>query len=312
MGSPLRVAAVLALAAGAGLVAAQGTPPSWSGVAGDPPSYAQRALTVVPNAAAVRMRIWSPRLSDGWVPQGVAVGGGYLWVAAYQSTNPKQSSGPCRVFQVDPGNGGVAGQFDLPASCRHAGGIAHTGDRFLYVADAKMLYRVDTQAALAAGRCVELGCSSIALKGALRADFLAWRDGMLWLGTYRKANAEPALAWRIPESAVMAQVVLGGGALDTTAADRKLSIAAQTQGAAVAADGALWLTQSGATFGRLQRVDASTGAVTAEHAMPAGIEDIEFGPDGKLWAVSEAGAQRWNAWSTFYPVVFALDVAGLK
>ena len=165
---------------------------------------------------------------------------------------------------------------------------------------------------LAAGRCVEFACSSTVLKGVLRADFLAYRNGMLWLGAYRKANAEPALAWRIPESAVMAQVTRGGGALDLTNADRTLPIAAQTQGAAVAADGALWLTQSGGSFGRLQRVDATSGSVTAEHAMPAGIEDIEFGPDGRLWAVSEAGSQRWNAWSTFYPVVFALDVAALK
>ena len=132
------------LAGGASLVAAQVAPPSWSGVAGNPPSYTQRALTSVANAAAVRARIWSPRLSDGWVPQGVAVGGGYLWIAAYQGTDPKVSRGPCRVFQVDPGDGGVAGQFDLPAACGHAGGIAHTGDRYLYVADAKVLYRVDT------------------------------------------------------------------------------------------------------------------------------------------------------------------------
>jgi len=52
-------------------------------VLGEAPSYATRALTDVPNAAAIRERIWSPRLSDGWVPQGVAVGEGFLWVAAY-------------------------------------------------------------------------------------------------------------------------------------------------------------------------------------------------------------------------------------
>jgi len=41
--------------------------------------------------------------------------------------------------------------------------------------------------------------------------------------------------------------------------------------------------------------------------MPAGIEDIEFGPDGRLWALSEAGSKRWNTWPTFFPVVFSLE-----
>ncbi|MEP7330359.1 MAG: hypothetical protein ABI777_14205 [Betaproteobacteria bacterium] len=296
----------------AGVAAAQNAPTTWTGVGGNPPTYSQRALSAVPNAAAVRQRFWSPRLADGWVPQGVAAGGGYLWVAAYQSTDPKQSRGPCRVFQLDPGNGAVAGQFDLPAACGHAGGITHNGDRILYVADGRALWRIDTQAALAAGRCVDMGCSSTSLKGALRADWLAYRDGMLWLGAYRKAAAETALAWRIPESGVMAQIVTGGGALDAKAADRTIAIAAQSQGAAVAPDGSLWITQSSGNFGRLQHVDSTSGNVIAEFAMAAGIEDIEFGPDGQLWAVSEAGSRRWNTLPTFYPLVFSIDVGALR
>jgi hypothetical protein len=46
--------------------------------------------------------------------------------------------------------------------------------------------------------------------------------------------------------------------------------------------------------------------------MPAGIEDIEFAPDGRLWAVSEAGSQCWNAWPSFFPVVFSRDVDALQ
>ena len=103
-----------------------------------------------------------------------------------------------------------------------------------------------------------------------------------------------------------------GGALDQSFAVATLSVAAQSQGAAIASDGALWLTQSGGTLGRLQRVDAATGKVLAEYAMPAGIEDIEFAPDGTLWAASEAGSQRWNRWETFFPLVFAIDTAALQ
>jgi sugar lactone lactonase YvrE len=260
----------------------------------------------------MRTRIWSPRLGDGWVPQGVAVGGGFLWVAAYQSVDPKQDRGPCRVFQVDPSDGGVAGQFALPAACGHAGGIAHTGDRYLYVADTRHLFRIDTQAALAAGQCEPLGCSTIPLAGTLRGSALAFRQGTLWLVSYVKAGEGPGRAWRVPEQKVLALIAKGGGALDQTAVERELRIAEQTQGVTVAADGSLWLTQSSGQFGRLQRVDAETGQVMASYTMPAGIEDIEFGPDGRLWAVSEAGSKRWNAWPTFFPVVFSLDQQSLR
>ena len=278
---------------------------------GDAPAYTDRTLTDVPNAQAMRTRIWSPRLGDGWVPQGVAVGGGFLWVAAYQSIDPKQDRGPCRVFQVDPTDGGIAGQFALPAACGHAGGIAHTGDRYLYVSDTRLLIRVDTQAALAAGQCEPLGCATIPLAGELRGSALAFRQGVLWLVSYVKTGDGRGRAWQVPEQKVLALIANGGGALDQSSAERELRIADQTQGVAAAADGSLWLTQSGGQFGRLQHIDAETGRVITSYKMPAGIEDIEFGPDGRLWALSEAGAKRWNAWPTFFPVVFSLDMNSL-
>jgi streptogramin lyase len=135
---------------------------------------------------------------------------------------------------------------------------------------------------------------------------------MLCPGANRKATVTPAMAWRIPEPALMAQVVLGGCSLDPKSAAASVSLAPLTRGAAIGADGTLWLTQSDGTFGRLQRADAATGKVEASFAIPAGIEDIEFAPDGHLWAVSEAGTQRWKSWSTFFPLVFALDTKALR
>jgi len=281
-------------------------------VLGEAPSYATRALTDVPNAAAIRERIWSPRLSDGWVPQGVAVGEGFLWVAAYQSRDPRQNRGPCRVFRIDPSDGGIAGQFDLPRECGHAGGIAHTGDRYLYVADTGHLFRIDTQAALAAGHCEPLGCTVMALRGELRGSAIAYRSGVLWFAPYRKAGAGTARLWRVSENEILAAITRGGGTFDESSAHRAGPIADQTQGAAIAADESIWLTQSSGQFGRLQKVDPSTGTVIASYTMPAGIEDIEFAPDGRLWVVSEAGSQRWDAWRTFFPVVFSLDLAALR
>ncbi len=280
-------------------------------VLGNAPSYTNRALAAAPNSAAMRTRIWAPRLDDGWVPQGVAVGGGALWVAAYQSTNPKQATGPCRVFKLDPRDGGIAGQFDLPSQCNHAGGIAHTGDRFLYVADARFLFRIDTQGALAAGKCVDLACSTFPLRGGLTGSFLAFADHTLWLGEWVDAGKGNGRLWRIPEDRVLAIVSGSGGVLDLRSADKVLPVAAQSQGAAIAPDGSLWLTQSSSSFGRLQKVDRDSGRIIAEYAMPAGIEDIEFAPDGMLWAVSEAGSKRWNAWPVFFPITFSLDPTAL-
>ena len=266
----------------------------------------------MPNAAAIRARIWSPRLDDGWVPQGVAVGGGSLWVAAYRSTDAKQNRGPCRVFRIDPADGGIAGEFALPATCGHAGGIAHTGGRHLYVGDGRKLFRIDTDAALATGRCETPECAAIALPRAWRADALAYRDGMLWLASHAARGAGTGRVVQVSERDVLASISAGDDALDERAARRTLPIADQTQGAAVAADGFLWLAQSGGQFGRLQKIDVETVMVMAYFAMPAGIEDLEFAPDGLLWTVSEAGSQRWSGWRTLQPLVSSVDTGALR
>ena len=247
------------VAAAAAPAFAQPAAPVAAVVLGEPPTYLQRPLSEVPNAAAIRTRIWSPGLDDGWVPQGVAVGGGYL-----------------------------------------------------YVGDARTLYRIDTDAALAAGKCEPPACAAIALPRAWRADALAYRDGMLWFATHAARGAGTGRMVQVSQRDVLARADGGDGAPDERAARRALPIADQTQGAAVAADGSLWLTQSDGKCGRLQKVDPETGMVMASYAMPAGIEDVEFAPGGRLWTVSEAGSRRWSSWRTFYPLVFSVDPGMLR
>jgi streptogramin lyase len=84
------------------------------------------------------------------------------------------------------------------------------------------------------------------------------------------------------------------------------------QGAAFDAAGRLWITRRGSTFGELQRLDPGSGAVVEQFAMPAGVEDISFDPQGGLWAVGEAGSRRWLSWATFFPVVFRLEPGSLR
>lgn len=289
---------------------AQGAFAQQAPILGDAPSYSPRAPSVVPNAAAIRARIWAPRLDDGWVPQGVAFDDGTLWVSAYQSTDPKVDSGPCRVFKVNIADGGMAGQFDLPAVCGHAGGLAHTGDRYLYVADGNYLFRVDTQAALAAGKCVDLGCSTLPLRGTVRATFVAYAKRTLWLGESTPAGQAGHL-WQIPEERMLAIISGAGGVLDESSAVVVTPLAGQSRGAAITRDGALWVTQSDEKSGRLQKIEPGSGKALQEYAMPPGTEDIDFAPDGTLWAVSEAGAMRLKASLVFFPLVFSLAPAAL-
>jgi len=277
---------------------------------GNPPGYSSRALSSVPNAAAVRTRIWAPRLDDRFVSQGVAAGGGWLWVVAYQSTDQNPDSGPCSVFRVDPAAGLVNGQFTLPDSCTSPGGIVWAGDGNLYVADPDHLYRIDTSAALAAGACAAAGCSTLALGGQVRGPVLALRGDALWIGEATLEFDDPGRMFRFSQASL--RRLPAGVAITEALSDRTLSIASATRGAAVAPDGQLWLAQGNARFGRLQRVEPDSGRVLAEYPLGAGLGDLEFGPDGVLWAVANAGSWRSLPWSTFFPLIFSIDTAALR
>jgi sugar lactone lactonase YvrE len=274
-----------------------------------PEGDVNRGLASLPNAAAVRTRIWAPRLDDRFVPQGVAAGGGWLWVIAYQSTDQRPRSGPCMVFRVDPVRGLTDGQFRLPGSCTLPGGVAWGGDDTLYVAEADRMYRIDTRAALAAGECVDLGCATIPFGGQVRGPALAIRGDALWLAETTLEFDGPARIYRFSLPAL--RRLPSGTEITEALADRGLPIAAATRGVAVAADGRLWLAQSDNRTGRLQRVDEASGRVLAEFPLIAGTGDVDFGPDGLLWAVSDSGSWRSLPWAPYYPLLFSIDPTAL-
>ena len=256
---------------------------------GAAPGYTERALTPNPAAPAVTRRIWSPGLGDGFVPQGLTFAENALFLGAYRSTEPSQGRGSCRVFRIDPATGAVTGSLDLPPPCGHAGGLARGGPGRIWVADTRHLLEIeiDRPAHAGIGRAIR----TVELSGDVRGSFAASTPGALWVGRYSKDGA-PRL-WRV----------------DATAS---LPLPLEAQGAAFDAAGMLWITRSGSRLGELLKADPRTGAIIARHAMPAGIEDISFSPDGGLWAVSEAGSRRWLAWPTFYPLIFRLDPARLQ
>jgi len=261
-------------------------------ILGKKPDVVSRPLSDVPNATAIGTRIWVPDLDEGFVPQGLAYIGGQLALSAYRSADPKQGRGPCRLFLLSPATGAVAQRLGLPETCGHAGGVAALADGRLVVADTHSLYVVS------GGRVT----ATVALKGKLRGSFADSDGHALWIGAYDRSGGT---LWRIPPEA------LARAEIDESAATKTLPIPPRVQGLAFDRKGGAWLTVSGSRDGALLRIDPDGGRVLATYAMPAGIEDIAVDDRGLIWAVSESGSIRWSAWSTNFPLVFAIDPARL-
>jgi sugar lactone lactonase YvrE len=243
--------------------------------------------------------VWSPGLDEGYVPQGLTVLDGAIFVGTYRSEDTKQSRGPCRIYRLDPSHRGpVTEILDLPPQCGHAGGLARGKSGRLWVVDTRDIFEIEIARGRGAlGRVVR----SIRLTGALTGSFAAGTADALWIGGYSK---EPgARLYKLPFTKLSPET----GSLSEQDAVESIELPTKAQGAAFDAAGRLWITRSGSTFGELLLRDQHTGAILQRFAMPAGIEDISFAPDGGLWAVSEAGSKRWLGWKTFFPVVFRLQ-----
>jgi hypothetical protein len=274
--------------------------------AGVRPTYSAQPPSRVVNEAAMVQKLWAPGINEGLVPQGVALAGDTVLVSGYRSTDPKQDKGPCVVHAISRINAAVVGQFSLPQDCGHAGGLAMGDGDTLYVSDTRRLYIVKLKEALAGQATIK----TIKLAGELKGSFAAWEkaSASLWLGTYDKDSA--ARMHRIDASLLATWD--SATALREDSAAQTAAIPARSQGAAFAADGTLWTSQSSSKFGQISKLDTKTGAVLARFDAPIGIEDLEFDDQGRLWSVSEAGAQKYLSWSAFFPIVFAIDTTKLK
>ena len=306
------LAAALAGLIGLGLAATL-PPPATGGdpIRGAPPEYGPALVTAMPNGAAIGPRIWMPRLDDWYNPQGLAVVGQSIFVAAYRSDAPRVYRGPCRVFRIDPASGAETGHFDVPPPCGHAGGLAYAADGRLYIADTHTLFATELAAAFAGApprfQVIPLGpgvTGALAVSGA----------GDIWLGSYKKDG--PGRLYRFPTAVLDA--MSEGVALHTEDATAELAIPSHAQGAAIDTAGRLWVARSDLRWGALDRIDPATGQVERHYEAPAGIEGIAFDATGRLWAVSEAGVRHFHdqSWMAlvmpFYPLVFAIDPPRLQ
>lgn len=279
-------------------------------IGGEPPGYTARALSPTAMDPAIRQRHWAPGLNQGYVAQGLTFARGTLFVGAYRSTEAQTNRGPAKIFAVDPRSGAVIGGFDLPASIGHADGLAATPDGgLLFLADnGRTLYAFDLPRSLQAGTAVAVGTSRALDKDpALGSNFLGFDGRLLWFGRYSRDDGAARLIAADP-----ATLFSTDRPFRAAEATRSLPLPFHVQGATFDATGQLWLSASNGSMGKIYRIDSQTGAVLAEHTAMAGLEDLARGSDGLLWAVGEAGSQRWNSWKTFFPLLFSFDPAALK
>jgi hypothetical protein len=297
-----RVTAALAIIGVCGLAPAPPALPT--GVLGQPPSYGPGAISNVPNLAAIDRLIWMPGLDRGWVPQGLAVVGHAILVSAYRSNAAWQNRGPCRIFRVEPENGGETGHLDVPAPCGHAGGLAYAGTGKLFLTDTHSLFEIDAvQAFVERTPKFRIYQLSRGLKGA----FAISGTGSIWIGDYEEDHT--ARAFRF-DRAILARLD-DGAILKTGAASAVVSIPNYAQGGALDGSGRFWFSRSDIGWGFLDRVDTRTGRVEKRYATCAGIQGIAFDKTGRLWAVSEDGARHFPWRYPFFPLIFRLDPARL-
>lgn len=264
------------------------------------PTHTTRTLTDFPNSAAVTRRIWVPGLDDGYVPQGLTIAGGELYVSAYRSESSAQARGPCRLYRVSTDTGAVTGSLDLPETCGHAGGLAKGPSGKLYVADTRIIFEVTLTGGVGIGRVTR----SIRLTGGVKGSFAASGNGALWLGSYERG--QPGQLQAFPFA------LLQKNALTDADATVTIPMPSEAQGAGFDTTGRLWVSRSGSRFGEILRLNTMSGAVEIRHDMPIGLEDLSFGGDGALWTLSEAGSKRWLGWSGYHPLILRIDVGKLR
>jgi hypothetical protein len=277
-------------------------------VRGVRPSYLQSTTEDVPNAAALRQRIWVPGLEQDFVPQGLTAAGGYLYLSSYRPTpDLSANTGPCRVFRIDMATGATAGGFDVPeGTCTHAGGLAYAGNGKLMLSDTRQLFLIDIDAALAKG--TSAGASkAVKITGLLRGSYAASDGQQLWVGTWTKEAAK-ARMFRL-EPGFFDKY--DGQTVGEERAVESIPVPLEAQGAVFDQAGNLWVSTSNSKGGRLYRLNRQ-GTVLAQYEMVAGLEDLAVDEGGRLWGMSESGTRKYLKWETRFPYVFQIDLGRLR
>ena len=288
------------------------------------------------NAPAINRSIWAPKLDDGYDPQGLTYLNGTLFVSAYQTENTKNAE--CRVFAVSATDGTQTGYFDLPTTCKHAGGLTmmdkEGGKDILVLADTYALYKIDLSKALAnntatgeALLAVVYLSSTADTKGLLmKGSFIDFDGTNLWIGTSESDNAENALAYQLDANLFSSYNGQTVSRATPNLVKSIIPIPMIANGMTFDADKNLWITSSRSTVGILYKLDRTKGCKASSETkciipgtttspphynVPIGTEDMSFDEEGQLWTVSEAGCKNYPHWDYSYPLVYRIDTTKL-
>lgn len=291
------------------LVAALAILAAHADILGMKPVYLATPTSTFANAQATARHIWAPGLDQDYVPQGLAVDGDAVLLASYRSGDLSTTSGPCRIFRVETATGRETGHFDAPAGCGHAAGLANVSGGLLVLADIHDLWRIDLAQALKDGNTRRALRGHLKLGGELEGHFAAFDGADLWIGMY--TVTKDAARAKMHRLALRVFDDFDGRAIDERQALETIPVPPLGQGAAF--DGEkLWMAASSSRIGALYCLDRRTGAVIARYPILNGIEGIAFDEARRLWAVSEAGAKKYQHWPQLLPIIFEIDLAKLS
>jgi len=278
-------------------------------VMGTKPTYLEAFTEGVPNAAALSHRIYTPSLDEGYVPQGLASGEGYLYVSSYlPRPDLKSNTGPCRVFRIEAATGKAAGHIDVPeGACTHSGGLAYLGNGRLFLADTRQVFLIDVPKALATGKA-EGALKAVKIAGLLRGSYATFDGKDAWIGTWTKDKPEVAKMFRLDPRLFDDY---DGKTVQEERAVESIPVPLEAQGAAFAKDGTLWVSASNGKWGKLYRLDRQ-GKVLNTYEMTAGLEDLTVDEAGNLWGLSESGTRKYLHWETRFPFIFRIEVDKLR
>jgi hypothetical protein len=297
-------------AAVAALALIASSPAPATDILGTKPAYLEQAASGFANERAIVKKLWMPGLDDGYVPQGLAIDGRHILVSAYQEPEIKGGRASCRIFRIEAETGKDAGSFAMPPECAHSGGIAALGGGMIVVADTGYLWRIDLEKALATGKADDAMRGMVRLGGELRGSFMSFDGTDLWIGTYTvRKDAAKAKLHRLKLTVFDEH---NGATIEEKHAVETMPSPPLGQGMAFQGKDTIWIAASSSQIGWLHRLERAGGKVSATYDTIIGIEGIAFDREGRLWAVSEAGAKKYLKWRLHFPVIFAIDPSKLE
>lgn len=265
-------------------------------------------LSRFPNSAAACEAIWAPDLNAHFVPQGLALrGDGSALVSGYIATSNKDNEF-CHLVQVDLATGTSLAARDFKRTqCKHGGGIVIDDVGRIWIADTPGLLLLNSGVNDQTPQKVNL----VGQDGSFLAGGAV---GRLEVGD-RKKHVIYAYTYTVLAAAAAASHAGFIAEVNVSQAVFKRVVAATPQGADFHL-GEFWVASSTATCGKITGGD---GFPAGGVGFGPGVEEIEFAPDGSLWAVFEAGTIKHTFVANgtfkpnrrFYPLIVRFDPAKL-